>query len=219
MTHTTGAADAATTTAQSPARPSRRWRTVDVMVTVAIGIAFGFVFLGLNYLYYPLNAAMTAFPPVGGVLGGLWFLPAVIAGLIIRKPGAAVLAELLAAFVEMIFGGQWGWTTMLSGLVQGGGVEVGFALLAYRRFGIGAAALAGSVAAVFEWVYEAFFTSSAAWSLLWKLIYLVIMVGSGAIVCTLISVLLVRALAATGAINAFGPGREHSRGLEGADTV
>lgn len=201
-----------TTTHRAPREGTRRrgWRTVDVMVTVTIGVAMGVVFLGLNYLYYPINSITAAFAPAAGVLAGVWFLPAILAGVIVRKPGAAVLAELVAAFVEMALGAQWGYTTMISGLAQGLGVELGLALLAYRRFGMGALALAGAAAAGLEWVYEAFATSAVAWAPSWKLAYLVIMAASGAVLSPLIGLPLARVLARTGVLDAFEIGRERS---------
>ena len=51
-----------------------------------------------------------------------------------RKPGAALLAEMVAAVLSMLLGSQWGWGTAISGLMQGGGVELAFLLTRYRRF-------------------------------------------------------------------------------------
>lgn len=194
----------------APARPRRSWRTLDVMVSVMIGVVFGVAFLGLGLLYTVIGPVTAAFAPSAGLLAGLWFLPAILAGVIVRRPGAALLAELVAAFVEMAAGSQWGYTTMISGLAQGLGAELGFALLAYRRFGIGAAALAGIGAAGLEWVYEAFVTGSVEWSAAWKLAYLAIMALSGAVLSPLLGLGLARLLAATGVLNPFAIGRERA---------
>lgn len=200
-----GAADGATT-----APPRRIWRTIDLLVTVTIGVAMGVVFLGLSYAYYPIEPLTAAFAPASGLLAGLWFLPAILAGLIVRKPGAALLAELIAAFVEMMLGGQWGWTTMISGLAQGLGVELGLALFAYRRSGVLALAVAGACASAIEWVYEAFGTSAMEWAMDWKLAYLAIMVVSGVVLSPLLCLPLARLLARTGVLDAFPIGRERA---------
>lgn len=207
-----------TTTQKTPrdtaTTPRRRWRTIDVMVTVTIGLALGVAFLGLSYLYLLIDPLTAVFAPSAGILAALWFLPAVLAGVIVRRPGAALLAELIAAFVEMALGGQWGYTTMISGLAQGLGVEIGFALVAWRRAGIGTVALAGMAAAALEWAYEAFGTGATEWSMTWKLIYLGIMLVSGAILSPVLGLGLARALAATGVLSAFPIGR--GRSAEGA---
>lgn len=190
--------------------PRRSWRTIDLLVTVTIGVAMGVVFLGLSYLYYAIDPLTAAFAPASGVLAGMWFLPAILAGLIVRKPGAALLSELIAAFVEMAAGGQWGFTTMISGLVQGVGVELGLALFAYRRSGVVALAVAGACASALEWVYEAFGTSALEWAMDWKLAYLAIMIVSGMVLSPLICLPLARLLARTGVLDAFPIGRERA---------
>ena len=211
MTHrsaepTSAPSSPAPTEAQAPVR--RGWRTIDVMVTVTIGIAMGIVFMGLNYLYYPLDPLFKTFTPMQGILAGLWFLPAILAGVIVRKPGAALVAEILAACVEMSVS-QWGMSTMLSALFQGLGAEIGFAVFAYRRFGFVPAAVAGIGAAVLEWGFEIVY-SYGTWALDWKLIYLTIMAASGAVIAALVCVPLAKALAATGVLSSFRIGREHA---------
>ena len=77
------------------------------------------------------------------LLNGVWILPGVLAGLVVRKPGAALFGETVAAAIEALTGGLWGFTSLYYGVVEGLGVEVVFALMLYRRFGPVAAALAG----------------------------------------------------------------------------
>ena len=79
-----------------------RFRTVDLLVTVVIGAAFGVAFLGYGQLYALIGPLTTAFKPSEGLLAGIWFLPAVLAALIVRKPGAALLAEMIAAVLSML---------------------------------------------------------------------------------------------------------------------
>ena len=143
-----------------------RYRTVDLLVTVLIGAAFGVAFLGYGQLYTLIGPLTTAFKPAEGILGGIWFLPAMLAALIVRKPGAAIGAEMIAAVMSMLLGSQWGWGTAISGLMQGGGVELAFLLTRYRRFTLPVAILGGLLAAVFEWGYEKFaYYQEMSWSL------------------------------------------------------
>ena len=60
-------------------------------------------------------------------------MPAVLAPLVIRKPGAALFAEMVAAGVSALLGSQWGVDTLLSGFVQGAAAELVFAFTLYRR--------------------------------------------------------------------------------------
>lgn len=201
-----------TTPARAPglaSRPLLRFRTVDLMVTVGIGIAFGIAFLGYGQLYTLLTPLTTIFPPSVGILTGIWFLPALLAALIVRRPGAAIFAELIAAVLEMLLGGQWGWGTAFSGLLQGGGVEIAFLLVRYRRFTLPVAMLGGLLSGALEWVYERFayypeFSTTAAFWLL------VLFLVSGALLGGGLAQVLTRALAGTGALDALPAGRDRS---------
>ena len=194
--------------------PVWRWRVVDIVVAAVLGVAIGLVFWGWNTIGYAWFGAADALTPgLGGIAVGIWLLGGVVGGLVIRKPGAALVVELVAAIVSMLIGNVWGISTVLSGLVQGLGAEIIFALFFYRRFGIAVAALAGVGAAAAAWVFELFYGSSPniLKSFEFNTIYLVSVVISGAILAGVVGWLLVRALAVTGALNRFAVGREHVR--------
>src|SRR3954470_24026178 len=112
-----------------------RWRTVDIVVTAVLGVAFGVVFWAWNLLWAATGTAFTAFPPAQAVMYGVWLLPAVVAPLIVRKPGAAIFAETVAAIVSALLGAQWGAQVVLYGLIEGLAGELGYAAFRYRRFG------------------------------------------------------------------------------------
>ena len=61
--------------------PAGRWRTVDIVVTAVLGVAFGVVFWAWDVLYAAVEPAFAALPPLKGLLGGVWLLPAVVAAL------------------------------------------------------------------------------------------------------------------------------------------
>ncbi len=185
------------------------WRTVDLVTAVMIGVAFGVAFIGWGQVYNLSSAVFAFLPPLGGVIGGFWWLPALVAMLVIRRPGAALLAEVVAASVEPLLGGQWGISTFVSGLIQGGGVELGFLLFAYRRFGVLPTVIGGALAGLAETPYEwrAYF---AEWSAGWAALYAVTMTVSGALLGGLVALALVKGLAATGVLAPFPPGRERA---------
>lgn len=196
---------------QSGTQSSWRWRVVDIVVAAVLGVAIGLVFWGWNTVGYAWFSAADALTPgLGGIAVGIWLLGGVVGGLVIRKPGAALVVELVAAIVSMLIGNVWGVSTILSGLVQGLGAELIFALFLYRRFGIVVAALAGIGAGAAAWVFELFYGSSPniLKSLEFNAIYLIAVVISGAILAGIVGWLLVRALAVTGALSRFAAGRE-----------
>ncbi|WP_122939996.1 ECF transporter S component [Brachybacterium sp. EE-P12] len=187
-----------------------RYRTVDLLVTVLIGAAFGVAFLGYGQLYTLIGPLTAAFKPAEGLLAGLWFLPAMLAGLIVRKPGAALLAELIAAVMSMLLGSQWGWGTAVSGLMQGGGVELAFLLTRYRRFTLPVAVLGGVLAALLEWGWEKLaYYQEMSWAFSGTMLAFFLL--SGALLCGVLGWAATRALVATGAVDSLAAGREHSR--------
>lgn len=209
-TSTSASASEEATEATNAANPYR-WRVVDIVVAAVLGVAIGLLFWGWNIIGGAWFGAADALTPgLGGIAVGIWLIGGVIGGLIIRKPGAAFVVEVVAAIVSMLIGNVWGVSTVLSGIVQGLGAELIFALFFYRRFGIVAAMLAGVGAAAAAWIFELFYGSSPniLKSLEFNAIYLVTLVISGAILAGVVGWLLVRALAVTGALNRFAAGRE-----------
>jgi energy-coupling factor transport system substrate-specific component len=192
--------------ATEPVAAGTRWRTVDIVVTAVLGVAFGVVFWAWNLLWAAAGTAFTAFPPAQAFMYGVWLLPAVVAPLIVRKPGAALFAETVASIVSALLGAQWGVQVVLYGLIQGLAGELGFAAFRYRRFGwvqaLAAAVLAGAAAAVLDLLYY-----YPEWTAGWKLTYVVVVVASTLVVCGIGGTALVRALARTGALSSFAAGR------------
>ncbi|OII05267.1 ECF transporter S component [Curtobacterium sp. MCBA15_008] len=201
----------------SPAVPSThvtrslRWRVVDIVVASVLAVAIGVVFKVWEFGYEPLSAAMTlVLPGTQAFFGGVWLLAGPVVAIIVRKPGAALYAEMVAASVEALLGTQWGWLTLEAGLVQGLGAELVLALFLYRVYRLPVVVLAGAAAGLAMGLND---------TVLWypgydagfKAAYIVAGVVGGAVIAGLGSWLLVRALAATGVLSSFAAGREHSR--------
>ncbi|WP_374975936.1 ECF transporter S component [Microbacterium trichothecenolyticum] len=210
----------ASTSASTPvadhSQPPRslRWRVVDIVVAAVLGVAIGLVFWLWNTVGGTWFVAMDGLTPgLGGIAVGIWLIGGVIGGLVIRKPGAALLVEVIAALVSMLIGNVWGVSTLFSGLVQGLGAELVFAIFLYRRFTLPVAMLAGVGAAVGAWVFELFYGSSPniLKTLEFNVIYLVSLAVSGALLAGVVGWFAVRGLAATGALNRFAVGREARR--------
>ncbi|UOW00706.1 ECF transporter S component [Agrococcus sp. SCSIO52902] len=196
----------------APARTRTRWRVVDIVVAAVLGVATGLLFVLWNSVGYAWFTAMDALTPgFGGLAVGIWLIGGVLGGLIIRKPGAALFVELLAASVSMLLGSQWSIETVYSGIAQGLGAELVFLLFAYRRFGLPVAMLAGVGAAVAAFVLELFLSGNLAKSPEFLGIYLGSLVVSGALLAGLVGWLLTRALAATGVLDRFASGRSRAR--------
>jgi len=190
-------------------RPLMGWRGIDLITAAMLAVAFGVMFWGFDTFIYPILSTATAgFPPAGELMLGVWLTPAVVGALVIRRPGAALFTELVAANVELFLGNKWGAAVLLSGVLQGLGVELALALFRHRRFGIIVAVLGGVLAAAFEIVFYEWYSYVAEYSIAWKVIYLGCGMVSGAVIAGVGGWALVRGLAGTGALSAFPPGQE-----------
>src|SRR4029079_19119224 len=97
--------------------PLAGWRSIDIITVAMLGVAFGVGYWGWDQAYNVLSPAFNGFPPSSRLVGGVWLLAGVVCGLVVRRPGAAVFGELVAASVELTLGNSWGATTFVSGLI------------------------------------------------------------------------------------------------------
>jgi energy-coupling factor transport system substrate-specific component len=185
-----------------------RWRVVDIVVASVIAVAAGVIFWAWDQASNPIGAPIqAALPGLQGIINGPWLFAGVLGGLVIRKPGAALYVEMLAATVSALMVTQWGALTLLSGLVQGIGAEIVFALFFYARWNWFVALIAGAGAGIAEsvldltvWYPGVKFSFVAAYAISTTI--------SGIVIAGLGSWLIVKALAKTGALSRFASGRE-----------
>lgn len=190
----------------STARGSGQWRVVDIVVASVIAVAVGVVFVGWNVGYNGISVITAGFPPLAGLYTGGWLIAGVLGGLIIRKPGAAIYCEILAAAVSALIGSQFGISVLLSGAIQGVGAELVFLLFLYRRWTLPVALLAGLGAGLALAISENILYN-ALWTFEFKLMYAVFAAVSGIVIAGLVSWLAMRGLARTGALSSFAAGR------------
>ena len=127
-----------------------------------LGVLFAVVYMAVFYGGTAISVALT---PLGlsafgfELIYGVWFMAATIAAYIIRKPGAALITEVLASAIELLMGNSGGATVVLTGLIQGVGCELGFAVFRYRKYNLLSMALSGVFAAVCIFCYELYYLS------------------------------------------------------------
>jgi energy-coupling factor transport system substrate-specific component len=189
---------------------------VDIVVAALIAIAGGVIFWAWDQGAALVSEPMTAvYPPATGLIAGGWMIPAVLGMLIVRRPGAAIFCETVAATGELIMGSQYGATVLISGILQGLGAELVFFLLVYgnfrfasflhQKYNLVAALLAGAGAGLFCGLNDSFLPWG--WNIAYepgdKLAYIVFCTLSGAVIAGVLSWLATRGLARTGVLSSF----------------
>jgi energy-coupling factor transport system substrate-specific component len=189
-----------------------QWRVVDIVVASVVAVACAVIFL----LWIPASAGPSTLlkpllPGLQGILNGPWLIAGPLAGLIVRKPGAALYAEFVAAALELLVLPAYGASVLVSGVVQGLGAEIVFAIFLYKAFNPVVALLAGAGAGVAESLFDIpVWYAGSTWS--FAIVYAISTIVSGAVI-GLICAPLVRAIAATGVLDRFAAGRAARRAV------
>ena len=137
------------------------------------------------------------------MLGGL------IVPYVIRRPGAALLGEMVAAFVSMVLINQWGAAVLLSGLVQGLGAELVFGARGWKNYRLPTLLLAGAVAGAFSLLLDSLVYSYwSQYSIASIPAALVIVAASGAVLGGLLSKVVADALLRTGVLGGLAISKE-----------
>jgi energy-coupling factor transport system substrate-specific component len=181
--------------------PFGRWRTSDILITAAIGVVFGVVFIVADGLWDLTKPLFTWFPPAQALIYGLWLVPGVLAPYLTRKAGAGVLAELIGSLVELPAGLGGGGVLLLYGLTQGVAAEAGYAVFGYRMWRRINPFIAGATAGIAPAILDNLLYYRT-WSFGWQVSYGIAAIISTAVVGGLVSLALHAALRSSGALPA-----------------
>ena len=139
---------------------TKAWELKDIIMMAILGVVFSAVYLAvfdggvmLSTLLTPTGLSNFSFE----IIYGVWFMAATLAAYIIRKPGVALVTEMLASAIELLMGNSGGLTVVLTGAIQGAGAELVFALFSYKKWDLASMSLAGMLSAVFIFIYELFY--------------------------------------------------------------
>lgn len=180
------------------------WQTRDLLLVAVVGAAFGPLFLVWNTVY----GWTGALGPWQNLIGGFWWIPVILVPYIIRKPGAALVAEIIASVIETLLGSQYGVVgAAVGGLVQGMGAEVIFMLTGWRRYDWVTLSIAGVASAVTGFVYY-LPIYYAGYDLPYLAATLAAYVIGVLVFAVLGTKLIVDALLPTGVLDGFAIGRE-----------
>lgn len=185
----------------------KSWKLRDIVLAVILSVVCGALYMVWDNVTAPIFAG-TISPAIGGIVNGMWWLASGLVACIVRRPGAALLAGFLSAFFEFAFGSPYGPGALISGLVQGGGMEIGLLLLGWRRYGAAAlsfAAAVGGVGNVLQWLFQ---YGGDKYSIGVIAGYVVLTLLSGAVIAGLLPHFIGKALNRSGVVRNFEIGKQ-----------
>jgi energy-coupling factor transport system substrate-specific component len=194
------------TTTMDTSRARRGWTTRDAVLVAVLAVIFGFLYMQ----WVPVWLAAAG---LGAQIGqeavfGFWLIAGILASYIIRRPGAALVGEFLAAMAEVLFGAAAGTPLLVTGIMQGLGAEIVFGVRRWKDYSLTTMMVAGAVgmlvALPWNWFRLGYFQLEPGY----LVVLFIVRVLSGAIISGLVSKLIGDALARTGVLSSFAIGRE-----------
>lgn len=173
----------------------------EIVLTLVLAVALGVAFWGWTFVYDMAKPFLKA-AGLSYLVAGFWILASVFIPHIVRKPGIAIAASLMAAFVESLLT-HWGMMSLLWGLVQGLGAEIIFLLFSYRRWNLIVLMMASALSAFLSYTLDYFIYDYKSLSLNFNLIQLSTYVISALFFAGILSYLLGKRLVKLGILDQF----------------
>lgn len=185
---------------------NNEWKLKDALMIAICAVLFGILLLGATYAGGILYGILA---PAGmGSLGyepfyGIYFMPAAFCIYIMRKPGTGMIAEILAAIIETLLGNFFGPIVILSGVVQGIGIELPIALKKYRDFGRPVMITSAVVCSVLTLIYNCFVSGYKMIALPILGVMLVVRIISAIFFCGILTPILGDRLSKAGVLRGY----------------
>jgi energy-coupling factor transport system permease protein len=165
---------------------------MEIVIMAVIGVINGVLgtpnaMLGRLFMTFSGSYGFLAF---AAVCGG-FYIAGPLCGYIIRKPGAATLAETMNGIAQVLSGNPNGIMVIGAGFLQGFMSDLGFAFYGYRRWTLSVLALSGALAPLLQQLPEVYFFGVGNMGISYNLLALAIRIVSGAVY----AIILVRPIA------------------------
>ena len=187
------------------------WQLKDIIMIGILGVLFALIYLGAFYLSMGLQAALTPFglaPFNFEIVYGVWFMAATVAAFIMQKPGVAFVTEVLAAFLELLMGNFP--LVITTGLVQGVGLELGFAVFRYRRYDMASMCVSATFACILSFIWTYFTNGYATLEIGMLVAMFAVRLGTSLLFAGVLSNLLGKGLARTGVLKGYLVGAKYA---------
>lgn len=186
---------------------------MEIVIMAIIGVINGVLgtpnaMLGRFFMTFSGSYGFLAF---AAICGG-FYISAPLCGYIIRKPGAATLAETMNGVAQVLSGNPNGVMVLGAGFLQGFMSDLGFALFGYKRWSLPVIVLSGALAPLLQQIPEIYFFGVGDMGLGYNLLALVIRMVSGAFYAVIIVKPLAHGLARAGVLRGTALQAEMARG-------
>jgi energy-coupling factor transport system substrate-specific component len=139
----------------SNASSSFKLNVFDIVLTFTLAVALGVAFWGWTFVY-DLAKPFLKIYGLNYLVAGFWILASVFVANIVRKPGVALLASLMAAFVQSLLT-QWGLMSLMWGFIQGLGAEIIFFIFMYRKWNLLVLILASLLSSFLSYCFDFYY--------------------------------------------------------------
>jgi energy-coupling factor transport system substrate-specific component len=173
----------------------------EIVLTLVLAVALGVAFWGWTFVY-DLAKPFLKLSGLSYLVAGFWILASILVPHIVRKPGIALMASIMAAFVESLLT-RWGLMSVVWGIVQGLGAEIIFFAFSYRKWNLTVLMLASALSAVLSYTLDFFLYDYKSLSLNFNLLQLGSFVISAVVFAGIMSFLLGKRLVKLGILDQF----------------
>jgi energy-coupling factor transport system substrate-specific component len=174
---------------------------MEIVIMAIIGIINGVLgtpnaMLGRLFMTFSGSYGFLAF---SAICGG-FYLSGPLCAYIIRKPGAATLAETMNGVAQVLSGNPNGVMVLGAGFLQGFMSDLAFAFYGYKRWTLGVIGLSGALAPLLQQIPEVYFFGVGEMGVGYNLLALIIRMISGAVYAMVLVRPIARGLAKAGVL-------------------
>jgi energy-coupling factor transport system substrate-specific component len=185
---------------------------MEIVIMAIIGIINGVLgtpnaMLGRLFMTFSGSYGFLAF---SAICGG-FYLSGPLCAYIIRKPGAATLAETMNGVAQVLSGNPNGVMVLGAGFLQGFMSDLAFAFYGYKRWTLGVIGLSGALAPLLQQIPEVYFFGVGELGIGYNLLALVIRMISGAVYAMVLVRPIARGLAKAGVLRGTAIADEESK--------
>src|SRR5467141_735732 len=185
---------------------------LEIVIMAIIGVINGVLgtpnaMAGRFFMTFSGSYGFLAF---AAICGG-FYIAGPLCGYIIRKPGAATIAETMNGVAQVLSGNPNGIAVLGAGFLQGFMSDIGFAFYGYRKWTLSVIALSGALAPLLQQIPEVYFFGVGDMGLPYNLLALAIRMVSGAAYAMVLVRPIARGLARAGVVRGTAVAAEEGK--------